>query len=243
MPSRTAANRQRRRESAAVAADLSRRTEFTRAEVLALLRMHRWLANKRSHRLMDRQCFADFMDAYLGVKNADAVGEMHRLCCAANKNHMTGREFVCTLSLLLHGSLADAVKLSFDIYTEILRSSVHANARDGAAAAASGRTVTGRKERDSTKAGDLVGSGRTTDDSASLDSYRISVNGDVTWSKFLERILPTPDNIRLFMRTFTDRPYVDKTETFPFVRQRPEITAKTLLSVSRMIANNSEVLH
>lgn len=199
-----------------IASDLSRKINFNKTEILRLLQMHHMLTTKRN-RVMDELCFNEFMDIHLEFRNIDALQKIHILRCKTNKTHLTKREFVELLSLLLKGSLSETIRFCFEVYTEIIRSPMYIKKEDVLIMARknsirmSKLVYLEQYNRDFTEfVMEVMDKDRDT--RISFEEYRNTVNENIGWLQFLGPILPSRRAIESFMKTFTSRPYVNTIE-------------------------------
>ncbi|VVC37592.1 EF-Hand 1, calcium-binding site,EF-hand domain pair,EF-hand domain [Cinara cedri] len=233
---------------AGMAGTLARETDFTKKEVIRLIEIH-FMMTKRQNRTMDKLCFTEFMDTCLGFRNADAVEKMHRLFCVTNRKFMTERDFVVALSLLLMGSVSDSTKFCFNVYTEMIGSPEYITkddvllmARKSSAKMSKGLN---NDEIDHNYVEFVMSQvDRDRDNRISLDDYRKTVNENVMWMEFLGEVLPTPENIQLFVEQFTLRPYVNKIEVAWENQHEPKTRGKkiTTQSDSTRLTNESLAL-
>ncbi|KAL5236585.1 hypothetical protein ACI65C_003995 [Semiaphis heraclei] len=223
-----------------IATELSRTTHFNKIEVLRLLQMH-YMLTKDNTKPMDKLNFIHFMDVFLGVRNVEAVDKVYLLCAETNKEYLTGPEFVKVLSLLLKGTLPDLINFCFEVYTEMIRSPKYIKKED----------VLLMSRRNSMKMCKLVNMeeydqsfvdfvmtevDKDRDNRISLEDYRKAVHENVAWLQFLGQILPSCYQKEIFMRLFTERPYVNSIKS-----TAAALTRKNRESVARMTLLKSTV--
>ncbi|XP_022166884.1 EF-hand calcium-binding domain-containing protein 1-like [Myzus persicae] len=223
-----------------IATELSRTTHFNKIEVLRLLQMH-YMLTKDNAKPMKKLNFIQFMDVFLGVRNVDSVDKVYLLCCETNKEYLTGPEFVRVLSMLLKGTLADLINFCFEVYTEMIRSPRYIKKED----------VLVMARRNSMKMCKLVNMeeydqsfvdfvmtevDKDRDNRISLEDYRKAVHENVAWLQFLGQILPSCTQKEIFLRLFTDRPYVNNIES-----TAAEMTRKNRESIARMTLLKSAI--
>lgn len=199
-----------------IATNLSRSTNFNKKEILRLIQLY-YMFTTKQNRIMDKFCFIQFMDIFLGFRNIDAVEKIYLLRSRTNKKYLTAEEFIELLSLLLKGSLADTIKFCFVVYLELVRSSPYIQKDD----------VLMMARKSSLKMCKLINMeeynqnfvefimnviDKDRDNRISLEDYRTAVHEDNSRLQFLGPILPTPDNIETFMKLFTTRPYINNLE-------------------------------
>ncbi|KAL4100796.1 hypothetical protein QTP88_020825 [Uroleucon formosanum] len=220
--------------------ELSRTTHFNKIEVLRLLQMH-YMLTKDNTKPMDKLSFIQFMDVFLGVRNVDAVEKIYLLCAETNKEYLTGPEFVKVLSMLLKGTLPDLIHFCFEVYTEMMRSPKYIKKED----------VLLMSRRNSMKMCKLVNMeeydqsfvdfvmtevDKDRDNRISLEDYRKAVQENVAWLQFLGQILPSCSQKEIFLRLFTDRPYVNNIES-----TAAAMTRKNRESIARMTLLKSTI--
>jgi len=195
-----------------IAMDLLRTTHFDKPEIIQLIGLH-YMMTVKKNRTMDKLCFIEFMETYLGFRNIDAIEKIHELRCKSNKVSLTEYEFVEVLSLLLKGLFADVIKFCFDVYLEMLRMSTYIR-RDDVLLMARRNSLKFCKLENSDEFNtnfvtfimDKMDKDR--DDRISYEDYRTSVYEDVTRLQFLGQILPTCSEIESFTKLFSSRPYI-----------------------------------
>lgn len=207
-----------------VASELSRSTNFNKKEILRLIQLHYMLTTKRN-RTMDKFCLIEFMDVFLAYRNIDAVEKMYLLRCRTNKKYLTAVEFVELLSLLLKGSLADSIKFCFGIYLELVRSSPYIQKDDVLMMARKSSMrmckLVNTEEYDQTFVEFIMNQmDKDRDNRISLEDYRTSVNEDIARLQFLGQILPTSENIEVFMKLFSTRPYTNNLQMTAMIQNR-----------------------
>lgn len=225
------------------AKELARTTNFNEIEVMRLLQIYYLLTTKRN-RVMDKLCFAEFMDMFLGLRNGDATDTIHRHYAIRNKKYLTGPEFVILLSLLLKGSQPDKITFCFKVYTEILKSPQYIKKDD----------VLLMIRRNSLKMCKLVntedddlnfvellmdGLDKDRDNRISLEDYRTAVNENYAFLQFLGPILPSSNKTKLFMKIFTDRIYTN-TDMAAVIQQHNQSMARKKSTMTLQSFNSSD---
>lgn len=205
-----------------LANNLSHTTYFNKRETLLLLQIYYMLTTKQN-KTMDKSCFVQFMDTFLGHRNIDVIEKMYLLRCRKNKKYLTGKEFVELLSLLLNGSLHDIIKFCFGIYLQLVRSSPYIE-KDAILMMARRNNIQMYKLRNVEEHNRnfmefvMQQVDKDRDDRISLEDYRNAVYEDISRLQILGQVLPTPENIEIFMKLFTTRPYINNLEITPMVQ-------------------------
>ncbi|XP_050054440.1 uncharacterized protein LOC126549399 [Aphis gossypii] len=200
-----------------IATELSRSTHFNKIEVLRLLQMH-YILTKEDTIPMDQLLFMQFMDAFLGVRNVEAVEKMFLISCITNEESLTGSEFVKILSLVLKGKLPDLINFCFEVYTEMTRSPKFIK-KEGVLLMAKRNSLKLCKLVNMEKFDQsfvdfvMIEVDKDRDNRISLEDYRKAVCENVAWLQFLGRILPTSTRKEKFMKLFTNRPYINNIQT------------------------------
>lgn len=194
---------------------------------------------------MDRMCFIEFMDVFLGFRHLEAVEKIHILRCTTNKKYLTEQEFVETLSLLLKGTLPHLIKLCFDVYTEMARSPLYIKKEDVFMIARKNTMKMCKSsimEKYDQQFVEYVMQevDKDRDNRISEEDYRTAVNENIVWLQFLGPVIPVSADVELFLRMFTARPYVNNIE-IAAIRQQTQIMTKNLQSNVKQTLSSSKV--
>lgn len=204
-----------------VAEELARETHFSKLETLRLLHIHYYMTTKKK-KVMDRQCFVVFMDVFLGCRNVDGVAKMHMLSCKKNKTHLTGREFVGLLSMLLRGKLPETTRFYFAVFTEIFKSPMYIRKEDVIQITRKNNTLISNSDCRYIADYVIEVMDKDRDMKISYEEYRNAVEENVVWLQFLGPILPSRIAKEVFFKLFSSRPYTDNIELCTI--ERPKAT-------------------